>query len=185
MQIKTLAILSLFSILFFAGCDSKEKKESETQAKTEQIIIKNDFLLNTIDGSVLDIKTDKNSINIKDYENKIIILNFFATWCPACKVEIPALVRLQNEYKNDLVVISVLLEEFKNDDDIKNFAKEFGINYKISHGSETFDLAKAVGGIKSIPTTFIIEKNGKIYQKIQGLAPYEMLDTDIKKVFEK
>ena len=52
-------------------------------------------------------------------------------------------------------------------------------------GSENFDFAKSVGGIKSIPTTFILDKQGKIYQKIQGLAPYEMIETDIKKVLEK
>jgi thiol-disulfide isomerase/thioredoxin len=97
-----------------------------------------DFLLNTLDGSVLEIKTENNKIHIKSLENKLVVLNFFATWCPACKVEIPALVRLQNEYKNDLVVVSVLLEEFKSDEEIKNFAKEFGINYKISKGCSTF-----------------------------------------------
>ena len=79
----------------------------------------------------------------------------------------------------------IILKAFLEGKSQRQIAKEFGINYKISHGSETFDLAKAVGGIKSIPTTFIIEKNGKIYQKIQGLAPYEMLETDIKKVLEK
>ena len=185
MQIKTLAILSIFSILFFAGSDSKENKQNDNQTKVEQNITKSDFLLNTLDGSVLEIKTENNKIHIKSLENKLVVLNFFATWCPACKVEIPALVRLQNEYKNDLVVVSVLLEEFKSDEEIKNFAKEFGINYKISYGSETFDLAKAVGGIKSIPTTFIIDREAGIHQKIQGLAPYEMIETDIKKILEK
>lgn len=185
MQIKTLAIFSIFSILFFAGCDFKENKQSDNQTKSEHNITKNDFSLNTLDGIALEIKIENNKINVKNYENRILVINFFATWCPACKVEIPALVRLQNEYKNDLTVISVLLEEFKSDEEIKNFIKEFGINYKMTLGSENFDFAKSVGGIKSIPTTFILDKQGKIYQKIQGLAPYEMIETDIKKVLEK
>ncbi len=185
MKFKTLAIFSIFLILFFAACDSKDNKQSKDQPKVEQTIAKNDFILNTIDGTVLELKSESNKINIKNYENKIVVLNFFTTWCPACKVEIPALVRLQNEYKNDLVVISVLLEEFKSEDEIKSFAKEFGINYKITIGSENFDLAKAVGGIKSIPTTFILNKDGKIFQKLQGLAPFEMMEIDIKKVLEK
>ncbi|QKF73578.1 protein disulfide reductase, TlpA family [Aliarcobacter faecis] len=185
MKIKTLAIFSIFSILFFAGCDSKENKQSNEQAKVEQNITKNDFILNSLDGDILEIKSEENKIHIKNYEDKIVVLNFFTTWCPACKVEIPALIRLQNEYKNDLVVISMLLEEFKSDQEIKNFAKEFGINYKITIGSENFDLAKSLGGIKSIPTTFIIDKQGKVYQKIQGLAPFEMMEIDIKKVLEK
>lgn len=185
MQIKTLAIFSIFSILFFAGCDSKEDKNQQTQPKVEHNIIKNDFILNSLDGTPLEFKIDNNKINLVNYENRIIIINFFATWCPACKVEIPALVRLQNEYKNDITVVSVLLEEFKNEDELKAFAKEFGINYKITLGAENFDLAKSLGGIKSIPTTFIVDKQGKIYQKIQGLAPYEMIEVDIKKVLEK
>ncbi|WP_198306178.1 TlpA family protein disulfide reductase [Arcobacter vandammei] len=185
MKFKTLAFFSILSILFFSACDSKDKKQDENKVKIEQNVLKSDFMLNTLNGDIIELKTDTNSINIKNYENKIVVLNFFASWCPACKIEIPALIRLQNEYKNDLVVLSVLLEEFKSDEEIKAFVKEFGINYNITIGGENFDLAKAVGGIKSIPTTFIIDKHGKIYQKIQGLAPYEMIEIDIKKVLEK
>ena len=58
-------------------------------------------------------------------------MSFFTTWCPACKAEIPGLVQLQNDYKNDFVVISILLEEMKTNDEVKTFIKESNINYDV------------------------------------------------------
>ncbi|MBD3829998.1 MAG: TlpA family protein disulfide reductase, partial [Arcobacter sp.] len=109
----------------------------------------------------------------------------FATWCPPCKAEIPNLIKLQDDYKNDFVVISVLLEEMKTNEEIVDFIKSFNINYTVTNSPENFDLAKSLGGIKSIPTMFLIDKNSKIFQKYVGLVPSEMMEIDIKKVLEK
>ena len=73
----------------------------------------------------------------------------------------------------------------KSDEEIKVFMKDFGINYTVTNSPENFDLAKNLGGIKSIPTMFLIDKNGKIFQKYVGLVPNEMMEIDIKKVLEK
>ena len=73
----------------------------------------------------------------------------------------------------------------KNDEEIKAFMKDFGINYIVTNSSENFDLAKNLGGIKSIPTMFLIEKNGNIFQKYVGLVPNEMMEKKKKKVLEK
>lgn len=185
MKFKTLAFLSVFSILFFAGCDSKDKKDG-TQAKTEQKIeLKSEFTLNSVQNNIFNIKLKDNNLKFAEKEDKLILLNFFATWCPPCKAEIPNLIKLQDGYKNDFEVVSVLLEEFKSDEEINDFIQEFGINYEITKGSDNFDLAKALGGIKSIPTMFLIDKDGKIFQKYVGLVPAEMLEIDIKKLLEK
>lgn len=185
MQFKTLAFLSILSILLFTGCDSKDENENSNETVIEKIEKKSEFQLKTTNETIINIKLEDEKIVLKDYPNKIVLLNFFATWCPPCKSEIPALIKLQNDYKNDFVVISVLLEEMKTNEQIKEFIKEFDINYDITNSTDNIDLAKALGGIKSIPTMYLIDKESNVFQKYVGLVPYEMMEIDIKKVLEK
>ena len=185
MQFKTLAFLSILSILFFTGCDSKDKNENNNETKIEKSDRKTEFQLKTTNNTVVDIKLENDKIILKDYPNKIVLLNFFVTFCPPCKAEISNLIKLQDDYKNDFVVISVLLEEMKTNEEIVDFIKSFNINYTVTNSPENFDLAKSLGGIKSIPTMFLIDKNSKIFQKYVGLVPSEMMEIDIKKVLEK
>jgi len=185
MQFKTLAFLSILSILFFTGCDSKDKNEENKEVKIEKTDRKGEFQLKTIDNTLIDIRLENDQIILKDYPNKIVLLNFFATWCPPCKAEIPNLIKLQSDYQNDFIVISVLLEEFKSNEEVAQFVKSFGINYTVTNSPENFDLAKNLGGIKSIPTMYLVDKNSKIFQKYVGLVPSEMMEIDIKKVLEK
>ncbi|BAK73002.1 MAG: TlpA family protein disulfide reductase [Arcobacter sp.] len=185
MQFKSLAFLSILFILFFTGCDSKDKNENNNETKIEKVDRKTDFQLKTTDNTIIDLKLENDKIILKDYPNKIVLLNFFATWCPPCKAEIPNLVKLQENYKNDFVVISVLLEEMKTNEEILDFIKSFDINYTVVNTPDSFDLAKSLGGIKSIPTMFLVDKNSKIFQKYVGLVPAEMMEIDIKKVLEK
>ncbi|WP_418178970.1 TlpA family protein disulfide reductase [Aliarcobacter lanthieri] len=182
MKFKTLVIFSIFSILFFAGCDSKgEKKEDNSSLNDNQTI----FTLNTIDNSTIEIDLKDNKLFLKDSDNKLILVNFFATWCPACKVKIPNLVDLQNDYQNDIIVVGILLEDFKSNEEISKILSEFNINYTITNSPEGFDLAKALGGLKAIPTIFLVDKDGTIFQKYVGIVPNEMLEIDIKKLLEK
>ena len=185
MQFKTLAFLSILSILFFTGCDSKDKTEDNNEAKIEKVEKSTEFQLKAIDGAMVNIKLENEKIIVKEHTGKIVLLNFFATWCPPCKAEIPNLIKLQENYRNDLVVVSVLLEEMKTNEEISSFIKEHNINYTVTNGSEGFELAKGVGGVKSIPTMYLLNKEGNIFQKYVGIVPNEMMDVDIRKVLEK
>lgn len=181
MKFKALAILTILPILFFSACDTKSDKNQKTT------IISSDkqFSLNTINNSQINISLSGDKINLKDTKDKIILLNFFTTWCPACKVEIPNLIQIQEAYKNDVVVVGVLLEEFKTNEELNEFFKSYNVNYNITNSSEAFDFAKSLGGIKAIPTIFLIDKDGTFIQKYTGLVPNEMLEVDIKKLLEK
>lgn len=186
MQFKTFTFLTILSILLFTGCDSKEEnKESQQPAPVQKVERTTEFQLKTTNDGIINIRLENEKIILKDYPNKIVLLNFFTTWCPACKAEIPNLIQLQNSYKNDFVIISVVLEEMKTNEQIKNFIKESNINYEVANAPECIELARSLGGIKSIPTMFLIDRNNDVFQKYVGLVPTEMMEVDIKKVLEK
>ena len=188
MQFKTIAFLSILSILFFAGCDSKENKEDTNESKVEKVEIvekRTEFQLKATDNSIINIKLENDKIIVNEHPDKMVLLTFFATWCPPCKVEIPNLIKLQEDYRNDLVVVSILLEEMKTNEDILAFIKEFNINYTVTNSPDGFEFAKEIGGVKSIPTMYLLNKEGTIFQKYVGLVPNEMMEMDIKKVLQK
>ena len=179
MKILLTAILTL---LLFTGCEEEIKNNSDTVTKQESQQESNGITLKDTTGKEIKVTTLENGFIFKGYENKIVLLNFFATWCPPCKAEIPHLNSLQEKYKDDLVIISVLLEENKSNEDIMGFINDNAIEFIITNSDENYKLAKAVGGVKSIPLMFIYDRKGAYSQHYIGAVPEEMIETDIKKV---
>ncbi|MEK9658212.1 MAG: redoxin domain-containing protein [bacterium] len=109
----------------------------------------------------------KKKIQLNTLKNKIIILDFWATWCPPCVAEIPHFIELQNEHKN-VQMIGIGLDIEKND--IETFIEKHNVNYPIIHGDSSLMsiVQKEFGYINSIPTTYIIDENFKIIEKIVG-----------------
>lgn len=184
MKFKASLIFIFFLSLFFTACDFKSKKateEKDSKEKFSQI----EFNLDTLDNKMISLKQEDEKIFLDGAENKLVLLNFFTTWCPACKVEIENLVKLQASFPNDLVVIGILLEDFKSNEEIEKFLIKHKINYIVTNSVVAFDLAKSLGGLKAVPTLFLIDKEGNIFQKYTGLVPNEMMEIDIKKLLEK
>lgn len=128
-----------------------------------------DFSLSTIDGSTL---------TLSDYKGKVVILDFWATWCPPCRKEIPGFIELYDEYKDKgLVIIGVSSEDINK---LKKFSGDNGINYPIAIGNR--EVAQAYGGIQYIPTTFIIDKEGKIVGKHVGFVEKAVFEGEIKEL---
>ena len=89
-----------------------------------------------------------------------MILNFWATWCAPCRLEIPYFIELQKRYGDrGLAVIGVSLDE-QGPDVVKEFVKQLGVNYPIVIGNEK--ITEAYGGIEGIPTTFVIDRQGRV-----------------------
>lgn len=119
---------------------------------------------------------DKNE-SIKDYATgKYIFLNFWGTWCPPCRREIPEIIEIQKELKDELVVIGVALErqpDFESaGKNVSEFVAANGINYLNvvvpSASPLRMKIAGAYGGIQAVPTTFLIDKDGNIFETIVG-----------------
>jgi cytochrome c biogenesis protein CcmG/thiol:disulfide interchange protein DsbE len=117
-----------------------------------------------------------NVVNLSDFKGKVIILDFFATWCPPCKQEIPDFIRLQNEYGDKgFTMIGISLSRMS---DMQSFARDFGINYPVL--IDDGYAAAVYGPIRSIPTTFVIDQNFKVVKKYIGFKPREVFEADIK-----
>ena len=182
MNIKLLAFCLILIASVFTACQDKENIDESVvnPTKTEEQKLPT-FHLKTTDDQNITIEVTKEGWNFKDYPNKVVLLNFFATWCPPCKAEIPHLNNLLKEYKDDFVVISVLVEENKSNETIKEFIKEYNIQYPITNSPENFNLASGVGGVDSIPAMFLFNKKGLVYQNYVGAVDEIILSTDIKK----
>ena len=178
-----IVLTAILALLIFTGCSEKTTDEKTT--KTEKIIPKKastGIVLQDATGQKIKVKKLENGFQFEGYEGKVVLVNFFATWCPPCKAEIPHLNNLQEKYKKDLKIISILLEENKSNEDVMNFINNNGIVFTITNSEDNFKIAKEVGGVKSIPFMLIYDRDGKYSQHYTGAVPEEMIEADIKKV---
>jgi len=194
MKLKISLLLLISFYLLFIGCEDKKnsinsniknKPIQQTKQNSQQSNSNYLITLNTSDNKKIQIKRVDNKTIFKDYENKIILLNFFATWCRPCKVEIPHLNALRKVYIKDFEIISVLLEKNKSQEFINSFIKHFKVTYPVTNGPENIQLAKSIGGIKSIPTMFMYDKNGNQIEKFKGIVSPEILEKYIKNNIKK
>ncbi|MGE0459939.1 MAG: TlpA family protein disulfide reductase [Vicinamibacterales bacterium] len=128
-----------------------------------------DFTIKHLDGK---------DVKLSDYKGKVVLLNFWATWCGPCKAEIPGFVELQEKYKNDLVILGYSVDDTA--DKAAAFATEYKINYPVLLGLGREDVQDAYGPIWGIPASFLISKDGKVCKKHMGIAPKAVFEKEIK-----
>jgi len=117
-------------------------------------------------------------ISLADFKGKVVILDFWATWCPPCRKEIPGLVTLQRKYQDKgLVIIGVSLDQ-QGPSVVKPFMRELGMNYRVAMGDEK--IVSDYGGIEAIPTTFIIDRQGKVVTVHQGFTDNATFEAEIR-----
>lgn len=117
-------------------------------------------------------------VKLSDYKGKVVVLNFWATWCPPCREEIPDLVLLQQQYASQGLVVLGISMDRGGPAMVVSFAKKYGINYPVVLGDER--TSEAYGGIQALPTTFIIDRKGNVVKGLQGSADRAEFETAIK-----
>ena len=117
-------------------------------------------------------------INLADFKGKVVILDFWATWCPPCRQEIPGFVTLQRKYQDKgLVIIGVSLDQ-QGPGVVKPFVRELRMNYPVVMGDEK--IVSDYGGIEAIPTTFIIDRQGEVVTAHQGFRDSATFEAEIR-----
>jgi thiol-disulfide isomerase/thioredoxin len=119
-----------------------------------------------------------NAVSSDQFKGQVVLVDFWATWCGPCRKSIPDLIELYNEYKDQgLVVVGMSLDQ-KGPSVVEPFVAQMKIGYPIVMGNQ--QVVQDFGGVRGIPTAFVISQDGKIYQKYVGLRPKAVFEKDIK-----
>src|SRR5271157_69129 len=117
-----------------------------------------DFELQTLDGK---------TVKLSDFRGKAVMLNFWATWCEPCKIEIPWFVELQKQYgPQGFQIVGVAMDEDSNEE-VAKFAQKMSINYPVLLGKESVE--QSYGGVGVLPVTFFVDRDGKLIAREFGL----------------
>jgi peroxiredoxin len=129
-----------------------------------------DFTLESLDGK---------TVRLSDFRGKGVLLNFWATWCQPCKIEMPWFAELQKQYgPQGLQIVGVAMDD-ASPKEIGEFAHDLGVNYPILVGKE--EVGNAYGGVQFLPATFYIGRDGKVVDKVFGLKGRGEIEDSIKK----
>jgi len=112
--------------------------------------------------------SDGKTVRLSDYRGKVVMVNFWATWCGPCKIEIPWFMDFQRKNRDKGFAIIGISMDDDGWDAVKPFVNELGINYRIVLGNDS--VTQAYGGVEALPTTFLIDREGKIAAVHVGLA---------------
>ncbi len=124
---------------------------------------------------------DGTTLSSADFAGQPVVLNFWGTWCPPCREEIPALIKLQREFEDrGLAVIGIAAEQ--NPAGLAKFVEENEMNYPVVHADA--DVLSAYGGVKIFPTTFFIDADGKVVSYVEGALPYETFAKAAESLFK-
>jgi len=125
--------------------------------------------------------TDLNGrkLELADYKGKVVLLDFWATWCGPCRIEIPGFVQLQERYRaQGLAVIGISLDD--GPEPVREFYREYKMNYPVAMGDQK--VSELFGGILGLPTTFIIGRDGRVYSKHVGATDISVFEEEIKEL---
>lgn len=163
------ALASLFVLAaLMMGCSSWSTQVNAAEKAVQDRKQAPDFMLTDAKGA---------SIKLSDYKGRVVLLNFWATWCGPCKIEIPWFVEFQNKYRDrGLAVLGVSVDE-NGWETVRPFMAAHNMNYRVAIA--TGQVARLYGGIASLPTTFIIDQEGKIAAVHIGLVSKTNYVTEI------
>lgn len=132
-----------------------------------------DFALKDSDGKV---------VHLSDYKGKVVVLDFWATWCGPCRIEIPWFTDLERNQKDKGFEVLGISMDDEGWDVVKPFLTEVGVNYRVVMGNDF--TAQAYGGVEALPTTFLIDREGKIAAVHVGLANKKDIVDGVEKLLQ-
>jgi cytochrome c biogenesis protein CcmG/thiol:disulfide interchange protein DsbE len=156
----------------FVGCSSGMRAAEPVKAEKDRKAAP-DFLLKDADGK---------TVKLSDYKGKVVLLDFFATWCGPCKIEIPWFMEFERKNKDrGFSVLGVSMDD-EGWEVVKPFLQDLGVNYRVVIGNDM--TAQAYGGVDALPTAFLIDREGRIAAVHVGLAGRKDFEDGIEKLLQ-
>ena len=164
------ALMAAVAVAMWPGCTQDQfSKESDPAAEPAKL----SFTLKDMAG---------HDVRLADYKGRPMIINFWATWCPPCKAEIPGFVELVDKYKEqDFTVLGISTDD--SPEELQKFAPAFRINYPLLVGLGHDDLLEAYEASFSVPVSWFIRRDGTVYLKKVGTDSREWFESQIKALF--
>ncbi len=169
---KTLVSLpAVWLIVILAGCGPQQQMPGAGQpgASTETY---------PASGFVIPSLADSSDISLAVYQGRVVLLDFWATWCPPCRSELPALNSLYGELKDQGFVLIGMTVDQGSREEVAPAVKRFGLSYPV--GLAGPDVQSSYGGIRAVPTKFLLDRKGGIHKKYVGVVPDSQLRADIQ-----
>ncbi|MEI9978255.1 MAG: TlpA disulfide reductase family protein [Edaphobacter sp.] len=126
------------------------------------------------------VTLDGKSVSLSDYKGKALIVNFWATWCGACKLEMPWLAQLREQYFHQGFEIVGIVTDGETDEKVKRIADKFGVKYPVLHCNHK--TAQAYGGLEYLPESFYIDRHGKVTFAAADASSKEEIEANIRKL---
>ncbi len=133
------------------------------------------------DFTLLNLSGD--TVNLSDYRGKVVLINFFATYCPPCRMEMPDFVRLQEKYGSKGFTVIAISVDNEPEKVLPSFIERLGLNFPVLLA--TTKVLKDYGNIYALPVTFVLDREHKIVKKITGMVNPDELDPVIEKLLSQ
>jgi thiol-disulfide isomerase/thioredoxin len=160
---KLIVLSSIFILVILLGCGKSSQKKNPRPGF--------DFDLPDLNGKI---------VSLEDFKGKVLVINFWATWCPPCEEDMPKLNQLQKRYKNEgLVVIGIALDK-DSLNLVEPFVREKRIGYPILRGNE--EVLGTVEDFSGVPTTLIVDPKGDIKKKYDGSFDKDDLEKSLREL---
>jgi cytochrome c biogenesis protein CcmG/thiol:disulfide interchange protein DsbE len=174
MRLPAATVLAATLGLLLGACSSSVRLDKAAAVKPDQDRRSApDFTLKDADGR---------PVRLSDYRGKVVILDFWATWCDPCAMEIPWFMDIERREKDHgLEVLGVSMDD-EGWDAVKPFAAKLGMNYRVLMGND--ETAQLYGGVDALPTTFLIDREGRIAAVHVGLADRRDIEDGVERLLQ-
>ena len=122
------------------------------------------------------------ALRLSDYKGKVVLINFWATWCPPCRAEMPDLVKIQREYKSRGLQVIGITYPPETIREVRRFTMTLGVNYPVALGTK--ETKSLFDQTETLPITIVIDRDGKIRDHIEGILLPEEFEQKIKPLLE-